>query len=160
MMLMQFYMTPGTCSTDIHILLQECDLLYQVNLVNLMAGDQHKEEYLAINPKATIPALVREDGSALTDFQAIAWWLAENCPQAKLLPENLEDRLKTIDAMNYAIATVHMQGFARIFTTDTFTPNEADHVQVNRQGYEMIERGFKLPDIFIYHFLYNKDRRR
>ncbi len=45
----KFYMTPGSCSTGIHILL---------------AGDQCKKEYLAINPKSSIPALVLDDGSS------------------------------------------------------------------------------------------------
>jgi glutathione S-transferase len=83
---MKFYMTPGSCSTGIHILLEELGLLFEVHPVNLLAGDQNKPDYLAINPKATIPTLVRDDGSALTDFQAIAWWLARQFPKAGLLP--------------------------------------------------------------------------
>jgi glutathione S-transferase len=45
-----------------------------------MAGDHLKSENLAVNPKATIPTLVRDDGSAITEFQAIAWWLARRYP--------------------------------------------------------------------------------
>ena len=36
---MKFYMTPGSCSTGIHILLEELELVFEVYLVNLMAGD-------------------------------------------------------------------------------------------------------------------------
>ncbi len=84
---MKFYMTPGSCTTGIHILLEECGLVFEAYLVNLMAGDQHKDDYLAINPKATIPTLVRQDGTALTDFQSIAWWLAKTYPNTgRVLP--------------------------------------------------------------------------
>ncbi len=139
---MKFYMTPGSCTTGIHILLEECNLIFEVYVVNLMEGDHNKPEYLAINPKATIPTLVREDGSSLTDFQAIAWWLAHQYPKANLLPDNLDDQVKIIDIMNYVINTIHMQGFARIFTTDKFTPNELDHDRVKQQGGDIINNGF------------------
>jgi glutathione S-transferase len=79
-------MTPGSCTTGIHILLEELDLAFEAYIVNLPAGDHTRPEYRAINPKSSIPTLVRDDGSALTEFQAIAWWLARSYPRAKLLP--------------------------------------------------------------------------
>ena len=43
----KFYMTPGSCSTGIHILLEECGLVFEAHIVNLLAGDQYKKgEYL------------------------------------------------------------------------------------------------------------------
>lgn len=94
-------MTPGSCSTGIHILLEELELTFEVYIVNLLAGDQLKPEYLAINPKATIPALVRDDGSSITEFQAIAWWLARNYPKYKLLPEGIDAEVRVIETMGY-----------------------------------------------------------
>ncbi len=124
---LKFYMTPGSCSTGIHILLEEVGEVFEAYLVNLMEGDQYKADYLAINPKATIPSLLRKDGSSLTDFQTIAWWLAKNYPRRKLLPETLEDELRVLDVMNYAVNTIHGQGFTRIFTTEKYTPNGLYH---------------------------------
>lgn len=43
-MTMKFYMTPGSCSTGIHILLEECGLVFEAYVVNLLAGDQYKKE--------------------------------------------------------------------------------------------------------------------
>lgn len=139
---MKFYMTPGSCSTGIHILLEESDLVFEVYVVNLLTGDQNKPEYLAINPKSTIPTLVREDGSALTDFQAIAWWLARQYPKTGLLTNNLDDEIKVLDVMSYVVSNIHMQGFARIFTTDKFTPHESDYEWVKQQGLDIIKKGF------------------
>lgn len=65
---MKFHMTPGSCSTGIHILLETLELPFEVYMVNLMAGDQFRPEYLAVNPNATIPTLVRDDGE-LKAFQ-------------------------------------------------------------------------------------------
>jgi len=144
--MLKFYMTPGSCTTGIHILLEELDLLFEVHLVNLLAGDHHKPEFLALNPKATIPLLVTEEGRAISEFQAITWWLARRYPKAGLLPQSLEDEVRVLEVMDYAVGTIHMQGFARIFTTDKFTPNAEEHAAVQQQGKEIIADGFAVVD--------------
>lgn len=141
---MKLYMTPGSCSTGIHILLEELDLAFEAYIVNLPAGDHFKPDYLAINQKATIPTLVRDDGSPLTEFQAIAYWLARKYPKAGLLPGAPDGDARVIEAMDYVVGTLHGQGFARIFTTDTFTPNAADHEAVKARGREIVDKGFAL----------------
>ena len=68
---MKFYMTPGSCSTGIHILLEEIGLVFEAYIVNLVKGDHLKPDYLAINSNGTIPTLVRDDGVALTDLSRL-----------------------------------------------------------------------------------------
>ena len=138
---MKFYMTPGSCSTGIHILLEELELPFEVYLVNLMAGDQFKPEYLAINPKSTIPTLVRDDGSSITEFQAIAWWLARSYPKAKLLPDDIVSEARVLETLDYVVGTIHGQGYTRIFTTSNYSDNEAEHEQIKKRGYEIVEKG-------------------
>jgi glutathione S-transferase len=144
--MMKFYMTPGSCSTGIHILLEEIGLVFEAYVVNLLAGDQFKDDYLAINPKGTIPALVRDDGSALCEFHAIAWWLARAYPKRKLLPESAEGEARVLEMLGYVVHTLHGQGFARIFTTPKFTPSEADYSAVQARGREIIDQAFAVVD--------------
>jgi glutathione S-transferase len=146
---MRFYMTPGSCSTGIHILLEECGLVFEAHLVDLLAGDNHKPEYLRINPKGTIPALVREDGTALTDFPSIAWWLARAFPRRKLLPESLEEELRVLEVMNYAVNTLHGQGFTRIFTTENYSASQAEQERIKAQGRTIIDKGFALMNRYL-----------
>lgn len=49
------------------------------------------------------------------------------------MPDNIEE-VRGLELMDYVVSTLHMQGFARIFTTDKLTPNEADYDAVKRQG--------------------------
>ena len=144
MAMMTFYMTPGSCSTGIHILLEELEAVFQVTVVNLPAGDQFKPDYVAINPKSTIPTLVRADGTALTEVTAIAFWLARSHPRARLWPEEVERQTRLIEAMCYMTATVHGQGFARLFATNTFTRNAADHPAVRALGEDIVRTGFSV----------------
>ena len=142
--MMNFYMTPGSCSTGIHILLEELELVFSAQVVNLLAGDTQKPAFLAINPKATIPVLVRDDGTALTDFIAIAWWLAATYPQAKLLPEGLDKQAEVLNVMNDIVSGIHMQGFTRIFTPERYMAREGDKSWVEAQGRSCVDKGLAL----------------
>jgi glutathione S-transferase len=121
-MTLKFYMTPGSCSTGIHILLEELDLPFEVTIVNLPAGDHLKPAYVALNPKGTIPTLVLDDGQALTEFQAIAYWLARSYPRRRLLPDDPLLASRALELMDYVVGTLHGQGYTRIFTTDRYLP--------------------------------------
>ncbi|MDO8926749.1 MAG: glutathione S-transferase N-terminal domain-containing protein [Sideroxyarcus sp.] len=143
---MKFYMTPGSCSTGIHILLEELELVFEVTLVNLLAGDHLRPENLAVNPKATIPTLVRDDGSAITEFQAIAWWLARAYPKAKLLPDDIEGEVRVIETLDYVVGTIHGQGYTRIFTTENYSTNKAEHEAIQARGREIVDKGLALMD--------------
>jgi glutathione S-transferase len=143
---MRLYMTPGSCSTGIHILLEEIDNPFEAAIVNLPAGDQFKPDYVALNPKSTIPTLLRDDGTTLTEFQAIAYWLARVNPRAKLLPGDPDGDARVMEVMDYVVGTIHMQGFARLFTTETFTPDESSHAAVKARGIEIVVKGLGLMD--------------
>ncbi len=139
---MKLYHTPGACSLGIHILLEEIGKPYELELVKLAEGEQYKPEYTAINPKSKVPTLVRDDGSALTEFPAIACYLARSNPSGGLLPDDVEAEARALEAMDYAVATIHMQGFTRIARPGNFSPSESDHETVKARGREIMEKGF------------------
>ncbi|MEJ2564356.1 MAG: glutathione S-transferase family protein [Gammaproteobacteria bacterium] len=143
---MKLYMTPGSCSTGIHILLEELELPFEAYIVNLPAGDQYLPDYVAINPKSTIPTLVRDDGAALTEFGAIAYWLARAYPKARLMPGDVKGDSLVIETMDFVVGTIHGQGFTRIFTTTNFTPHEADHPAVEARGRDIVAKAFAVMD--------------
>lgn len=114
---MKLYMTSGSCTTGIHILLETLELPFEAWIISIPAGDQLAPDYVAINPKYSIPTLVRDDGSTLTEFPSIAWWLARTHPKAKLLPTETEGEPRVLEVMDYVVGTLHGWGFARIFAT-------------------------------------------
>ena len=139
-------MTPGSCTTGIHILLEELELLFEVHLVNLLVGDHESADYLKLNPKSSIPMLITEEGKVLTEFQAIAWWLGRSYPKAGLLGKSIEDEVRILEMMDYIVATLHMQGFARIFTTDKFVSEPSQQSVVKQQGLDIIRKCFSVID--------------
>ncbi len=143
---MKLYFAPGACSLGIHVLLEEIGKPYETAPVNLREGAQYKPEFVAINPKSKVPTLERDDGSVLTEFPAIAYWLAATNPDAKLLPGDAEGQARALEAMDYAVATLHMQGFGRLFRPSGFAPSAGDEEAVKARGKEILEKGFALMD--------------
>jgi glutathione S-transferase len=70
-------------------------------------GDQRKPEYLAINPKGRVPALVTDRG-VLTETPAILSYIPETHPSACLLPQDAWERAQAHAFNSYLCSTVHV----------------------------------------------------
>src|SRR6201981_2213469 len=120
---MKLYHAPGACSIGIHVLLEEIGKPYQTELVNLREGAQYKPPYTGINPKSKVPTLERDDGSILTEFPVIARWLGR---ERILRQKDDKADARAMEAMEYAVGTMHGLGFARLFRSERFAPSAAD----------------------------------
>ena len=143
---MKFFYSPGACSIGIHTLLEEIGKPYEAVRLDLRAGEQQKPPFSEINPKGKVPTIQRDDGRVITEYPVIAHWLAKANPEAGLMPKSEEAELTASSAMDYCVATIHMQGFSRLFRPSNFAPNEADHEAVKARGRELIEKGYALMD--------------
>jgi glutathione S-transferase len=106
-MLKLFY-SPGGCSLASHIVLEEAGASYDCVRTNTAEGEQRRPEYLAINPKGRIPALVTERG-VLTETPAILAFVAQSFPAARLAPLDDPFAFAEVQAFNsYLCSTVHV----------------------------------------------------
>jgi len=81
--MLKFYYNAGPNPMKVALFLEEAGLDYEAIPIDGRAGDQHKPEYLAINPNAKAPSMV--DGDAVIfDSNAILLYLAEKT--GKFLP--------------------------------------------------------------------------
>ncbi len=143
---MKLFYAPGACSIGIHVLLEEIGKPYDAERLNLQEGQQYRPEFTGINPKSKVPTLQRDDGSVLTEYPAIALWLAASNPEAGLMPKGTDDLARAVEATDYCVATLHMQGFSRMFRPANFSPNEADHDKVKARGEEIFSKGLGVMD--------------
>lgn len=141
---MKLFHMPNSCSLGIHVLMEEVGSPYELVKVDFSSGAQYKEPFVSLNPKSKVPALGLDDGRLITEWQAIAWYLAKANPQAHLLPAGLEGEVRALELLDYMIATVHMRGFTRVFRPAQFTPTAADEPAVQQTGKDIIVSGFKL----------------
>lgn len=131
---MKLFYSPGACSLACHILLNEAGAKYEAEAVSLKDGQQFKPEYLAINPKSKVPALLRDDGSVLTEVPAISYWIAATWPAARLMPQDAEGVARAIEWLNWLSGTVHNGGYTRIIRPARFVNDEAAAPSVAAQA--------------------------
>ena len=106
-MLKLFY-APGTCSLASHIALEEAGADYEARRVDFSTAEQTKPDYLAVNPKGRVPALLTGRG-VVTETPAILTYIAETHPAANLAPRGDAFAFAQLQSfMNYLCSTVHV----------------------------------------------------
>ncbi|HLK85267.1 MAG TPA: glutathione S-transferase N-terminal domain-containing protein [Candidatus Binataceae bacterium] len=112
-MLRLFY-AAGTCALASHIALEEAGAEYTAARLDFHSNEQRKPEYLAINPKGRVPALVTDRG-ILTETPAILVFIAQTFPDAHLAPLGDPFALAQVQAFNsYLCSTVHVAHAHRV----------------------------------------------
>jgi glutathione S-transferase len=104
----KLYYAPGTCALATHIALEEAGADYEAERVDFESQAQRSPEYLAINPKGRVPALVTDQG-ALTETPGLLLFVAQRFPAAQLAP--LADPFALAQAQefnSYLCSTVHV----------------------------------------------------
>ena len=81
--MLKFYYSGAPNPTKVALFLEEAGLEYEPIAVDGRKGDQHKPEFLAVNPNAKVPAIVDGDVTVF-DSNAILLYLAEKT--GKFLP--------------------------------------------------------------------------
>jgi glutathione S-transferase len=106
-MSLTFFGAKGSCSLATHIALEEAGADYAFRKIDTAAGEQKTAEYLKINPKARVPALVTDHG-VLTENVALLLYVAQTYPAAQLAPADAFGLAK-MNAFNAWLAsTVHV----------------------------------------------------
>ncbi|MGZ5115168.1 MAG: glutathione S-transferase family protein [Burkholderiales bacterium] len=106
-MLKLFYAV-GSCALASHIALEEAGAEYEAVRLDFAAGDQRKPEYLKVNPKGRVPALITDSG-ILTETPAILAYVAQVFPKAGLAPLTDPFAFARVQAFNsYLCSTAHV----------------------------------------------------
>jgi maleylacetoacetate isomerase len=76
--------------------------------IDLLKGEQHKQDYVAVNPQAVVPALMLDEGGPpLFQSMAILEYLEETKPQPALLPKDPRGRARVRGLALIAAADGH-----------------------------------------------------
>lgn len=106
--MLHFYYAPRCCALASHIVLEEVGAEYKRTRLDFKKQEQRSPAYLAINPKARVPALVTSQG-VLTETPAMLVYLAQLYPAAKLIPFDDQWAFAQVQSFNaYLCATVHV----------------------------------------------------
>jgi glutathione S-transferase len=102
------YYAPDTCALASHIALEHAGADYRLERIDFRSKQQRSVEYLNVNPKGRVPALVTERGT-LTETPAILQFVAQQYPAAGLAPLDDPFELARMNAFNsYLCSTLHV----------------------------------------------------
>jgi glutathione S-transferase len=117
---MRLYYNQGACSLADHIALVEAGIdvdLVHVDLSNRRT--EHGDDFVEVNPKGYVPALVFDDGAVLTENVAIMDWVSAQAPQ--LTPPGPLGRQRNLEMLAFLATEVH-----RPFMRSMFSPPDAE----------------------------------
>ena len=104
----RFYYSPRSCALASHIVLEHVGADFEAIRLDFQANQQRSAEYLAINAKGRVPALVTERG-VITETPAILLYLAQTHPQSGVAPLNDPFALAELQAVkSWFCSTVHV----------------------------------------------------
>ena len=123
------YYAPGSCARVTLSALEETQCVYEDRALNLYKGEQKQPEYLSINPKGQVPALVVGD-SVLTENPAILSYLNARFPEAGLFPDNHKvfNQFACISDLMWFSGTLHAQ-VRQIIRPSYYTSGDEDGVR-------------------------------
>lgn len=109
---MKLYFSPGACSLAPHIALREAGLDFEAVRTNTREKTTADgADFLRLNPKGYVPALLLDDGELLTEGPAILQYIGDRRPESGLVPApGTMERYRVQEWLNYAATELH-KGF-------------------------------------------------
>lgn len=106
--MLELFYAAHTCSLATHIALEEAGADYTTVRIDFSREQQKSADYLKINPKARVPALVTDRG-ILTETPAMLVYVAQTFPAAKLAPMDDAFAFAEVQAFNsYLCSHLHV----------------------------------------------------
>ncbi|HVG59220.1 MAG TPA: glutathione S-transferase N-terminal domain-containing protein [Hyalangium sp.] len=160
------YATPN--NRKVSIALEELGLPYTVKVVDLTKGEQHKPEYLAINPNNKTPAILDHDvpgGLKVFESGAILVYLAEKT--GRLMPSDAVRKAEVMEWLMFQMSGVgpmiaQLNYFSR--TASQRLPLAIERFQTETErlmrvldkhlsSHDYLAREYSIADIAMYPFL-------
>jgi glutathione S-transferase len=129
-MTMKLYYAPGACSLAPHIVAREAGLRLDLEKVDLRSGKTEGGAAFAdINPKGYVPALALDNGEVLTEASVLVQYLADQAPQAGLVPAaGTVERYRLLEWLGFISTELH-KGFGPLWN-----PQAADAVKAGAKA--------------------------
>lgn len=103
--------------------MHQLNIPFELQLVDVLKGEQKSDWYLDINPLGVVPFLITDSGSVIGESNAMLWYLAEGTP---LMPTSKKERAEALQWMFYEQSKLEpFISPARFFTT--ILPHEEEN---------------------------------
>lgn len=113
---MKLYYSKGSCSLSPHITAREAGIDIELVRVDLATKKTESgDDYSKLARKSAVPMIQMDNGEFLTEGAVIVQYLADQAPQANLIPKaGSIERVRVQEWLNYVSSELH-RGFGPIF---------------------------------------------
>lgn len=113
---MKLFYTPGACSLSPHMVLCEAGIHFDIEKIDLATKKtEHGDDYLKVNPKGQVPALLLDNGNLLTEGAVIVQYMANHASSKHLMPPQTDFKYyEALEWLNYIATELH-KGFSPLF---------------------------------------------
>jgi len=138
---MRLFYAPGACSLSPHIVARELAIDLQLEKVDLPPRTTASgRDYLSINAKGYIPALELDSGEILTEGTTIVQYLADQRPEAMLIPPpNSMGRYRVQEMLAYINSEIH-KNYNPLIYSGTSKIRRAEAAHDLQRCYTFLER--------------------
>ena len=136
---MKLYYSTGACSLSPNIVAHEVGLPIElVKIADKKTPDGR--DFWQINPKGYVPALELDNGEILTEGPAIVQYLADQKPEAGLVPAaGTMERYRVQEMLGFINSELH-KTYSPLFTPGTTDEVRAERVAYLRKRYLTVEK--------------------
>jgi len=137
---MKLYYSPGACSLSPHIVASELGIALELEKVDTKTKlTETGANFVEINPKGYVPALVLDNGDVLTEGPAIVQYLADLKPEANLIPANgTLPRYHLQSMLGYINSEIH-KSYSPLFNPNTTAEARTEKSDYLRKRYALLE---------------------
>ena len=138
---MKLYVMPGSCALACHIALEWADAAYELEVLTRDA--LRSKQFLAVNPKAKVPALLLDEKDVITEAQAVLLFIADLFPDACLAPpaSDLVPRAKLNETLSELTSEVH-PAFGPLFAPSRYAAEPGCEEAVKRAACARVDACF------------------
>ncbi|MCL1960867.1 MAG: glutathione S-transferase family protein [Desulfovibrionaceae bacterium] len=129
---LKLYYATGACSFVPHVMLELAGATFEPVAVKLHKAEHLSPEYLAINPRAQVPALA-DGGEVITQIMAIVTYIDARFPESCFIPKEPLARARFVEMLAWMNNTAHPT-FTHIFKSEKFTDDPAAQAAIKRHA--------------------------
>jgi len=127
----KLYYAPGACSLASHIGLEESGAKFDGHAVSFAKSEQKTPEYLKINPRGRVPALIVDEGTIVENTAILDYVASKYAPQ--LMPKDPVQRARAISLMAWFSNNVH-PAFTHIGRPERFADDASVFDKLKEKG--------------------------
>ena len=140
---MKLYYMPGACSMASHIALHWAGLDHETE--RLSHDTVHGADFLKINPKGAVPALVLDGGEVITESLAVLEYIADVGTVPSLGADGPMEWARLNERLAELVSDVH-KAWGPVFAPMRYATKEANYDDVKQAAFGQLDKQYERMD--------------